>query len=66
LALIDELDLDSYHLFHSSRAAMLVRLGRHDEAEVAYRRALRLTRNAAERSFLEGQLAGLAGQSDSP
>jgi RNA polymerase sigma-70 factor, ECF subfamily len=66
LALIDELDLDSYHLFHSSRAAMLVRLGRHDEAEVAYRRALRLTRNAAERSFLEDQLAGLAGQSDSP
>ena len=66
LALIDELDLDSYHLFHSSRAAMLVRLGRHDEAEVAYRWALRLTRNAAERSFLEGQLAGLARQSDSP
>jgi RNA polymerase sigma-70 factor (ECF subfamily) len=66
LALIDELDLDGYHLFHSSRAAMLVRLGRHDEAETAYRRALRLTRNAAERLFLEGQLAGLAGQSDSP
>ena len=66
LALIDELDLDGYHLFHSSRAAMLVRLGRHDEAETAYRRALRLTRNAAELSFLEGQLAGLAGESDSP
>jgi RNA polymerase sigma-70 factor (ECF subfamily) len=62
LALIDELDLDSYHLFHSSRATMLVRLGRHDEAETAYRQALRLTRNAAEQTFLEGQLAGLTGR----
>jgi RNA polymerase sigma-70 factor (ECF subfamily) len=64
LALIDELDLDSYYLFHSSRAVMLARLGRHDEAETAYRRALRLTRNATEQSFLRDQLAGLKDRTD--
>jgi RNA polymerase sigma-70 factor (ECF subfamily) len=64
LALIDELDLDSYHLFHSTRAAMLVRLGRRDEAETAYRQALSLTRNAAERSFLRGRIDGLSDRID--
>jgi RNA polymerase sigma-70 factor (ECF subfamily) len=64
LELIDELDLDSYYLFHSSRAAMLARLGRHDEAGIAYRKALRLTRNAAEQSFLRGRLDGLSDRTD--
>jgi RNA polymerase sigma-70 factor (ECF subfamily) len=64
LELIDELDLDSYYLFHSSRAAMLARLGRHDEAGIAYREALRLTKNAAEQSFLRGRLDGLSDRND--
>ena len=44
LALVDELAadgaLDGYHLLHAARADLLRRLGRHDEAAAAYRRAL--------------------------
>jgi RNA polymerase sigma-70 factor, ECF subfamily len=53
LAAVDALDLDSYHLFHSTRADLLVRLGRYDEARAAYDRAGGLTNNAAERRLLE-------------
>ena len=53
LALIEPLDLDNYHLWHASRAEMLARLGRDDEAVAAYRRALQLTANRAEQSFLK-------------
>ena len=57
LAAVDELDLSDYHLFHSTRAEFLVRLGRHAEAAEAYVRALPLTTNATERMFLEGRAA---------
>ena len=53
LADVDHLDLDSYYLFHSTRADLLVRLGRHDEARDAYDHAIALTNNAAERRLLE-------------
>ena len=53
LAAIDSLDLDRYHLFHSTRAALLARLNRYDEAHTAYDRALALANNAAERALLE-------------
>ncbi len=53
LAAVDSLDLDSYHLFHSTRADLLVRLQRYDEAREAYERAIALTNNAAERQLLE-------------
>ena len=63
LALLDTLaaagELDDYHLFHSARADLLRRLERDDEAAAAYRRALDLTTNEAERRFLEGRLARL-------
>ena len=52
LALVDALDLDRYHLFHATRADLLARLGRVDEAGAAYERAVALTENAAERAFL--------------
>jgi RNA polymerase sigma-70 factor (ECF subfamily) len=60
LPLVDELagQLDTYHLFHATRADLLRRLGRGAEAEHAYRRALALATNPAERRFLEGRLAG--------
>ena len=60
LPLVDELagELDTYHLFHATRADLLRRLGRGAEAEHAYRRALALVTNPAERRFLEGRLAG--------
>jgi RNA polymerase sigma-70 factor (ECF subfamily) len=57
LTLIDRLaGLDDYHLLHSARADLLRRLGRRGEAADAYRRALALAANPAERSFLERRL----------
>jgi RNA polymerase sigma-70 factor (ECF subfamily) len=58
LALLEDLDLESYYLFHAIRADLLVRLDRKTEAAAAYESAIGLTANAAERSFLErGRLA---------
>ena len=56
LALVDALGLEEYYLFHAVRADFLVRLGRHAEAAAAYRSALRLVRNASDRTFLESRL----------
>ena len=60
LPLVEELagELDGYHLFHATRADLLRRLGRDEDADVAYRRALELATNPAERRFLEGRLQG--------
>jgi RNA polymerase sigma-70 factor (ECF subfamily) len=49
--------LEAYHLYHSTRADLLRRLERAEEAAVAYRRALELTTNSVERDFLERRLA---------
>jgi RNA polymerase sigma-70 factor, ECF subfamily len=51
-------DLDRYHLFHASRGDLLRRLGRSAEAVEAYRRALELATNPAERRFLRRRLEG--------
>jgi len=59
LALLDGLELDGYRYLHSARAELLRRAGRLDDARAAYRRALELTPDGAERRFLEQQLAGL-------
>ena len=63
LALIDQLGvsraLDRYHLFHAARADMLRRLGSRSAAADAYRRALELTANGIEQTFLERCLAAL-------
>jgi RNA polymerase sigma-70 factor (ECF subfamily) len=53
LALVDALPLSSYHLFHATRADLLRRVGRQQEALAAYDSALRLTGNQAEVRFLE-------------
>ena len=55
LALVDELDLDGYHLFHSTRADLLRRLGRRDDARAAYDAAIARTANRTEQSFLRHQ-----------
>jgi len=55
LALIDGLELTSYHLFHAARADLLRRLHRHDDAADAYETAASLAPAAAERNFLVGQ-----------
>ena len=52
LALLDDLDLDDYHLFHAARADFLRRLGRPDDAARAYARAAALATSDAERAFL--------------
>lgn len=59
LALVDALDLDEYQYLHSTRAELLRRLDRADEACAAYERALALARSDAERRFLEGRVAEL-------
>ncbi|MEY9964847.1 RNA polymerase sigma-70 factor (ECF subfamily) [Streptacidiphilus sp. MAP12-16] len=55
LALVDDLDLGAYHLFHATRADLLHRLGRGREAAEAYTAALALATNSAERDFLENR-----------
>jgi RNA polymerase sigma-70 factor, ECF subfamily len=53
LDIIDQISLDGYHLYHATRADLLRRLGRLDEAAAAYDAAIARTANQAERSFLE-------------
>ncbi len=62
---VDTLDLDTYHLFHATRADLLRRLGRSSEAAGAYDAALALTANAAERRFLHDRRVSLVGRSPS-
>jgi len=58
LQFIDGIEgLDEYRHLHSARADLLRRLGRADEAAEAYRRALELATQPAERAFLERRLA---------
>jgi RNA polymerase sigma-70 factor (ECF subfamily) len=65
LALVDSLaaggSLDGYHYLHATRAELLRRLDRLDEAQVALGRALELVHDDAERRLLRRRLADLAG-----
>lgn len=53
IALLDNLDLDDYYLFHTIRADFLRRLGHKDEAALAFAAAIARTDNTRERDFLE-------------
>ncbi len=57
LGIVDGLDLDGYQYLHSTRGELLRRLGRADEARDAFRRALALAHDDAERRLLERKLA---------
>jgi RNA polymerase sigma-70 factor (ECF subfamily) len=59
LAIVDRLSLDDYQYLHSTRADLLRRLGRTDEARAGYERALELARNEPERRFLEQRIEEL-------
>jgi RNA polymerase sigma-70 factor, ECF subfamily len=59
LAQVEQLDLDGYHYLHATRAELLSRLDRVDEARAAYERALELVHSDAERRFLERRLDDL-------
>jgi RNA polymerase sigma-70 factor, ECF subfamily len=61
LALVDRLELDGYHYLHATRAEMLRRLDRAEEARAAYGRALELVHADPERRFLERRLEELQG-----
>ncbi|HMG40918.1 MAG TPA: DUF6596 domain-containing protein [Acidimicrobiales bacterium] len=60
LALVDRLDLDTYYLFHATRADLLRRLARPADAVRAYQTAADLAPSPAERTFLEGRAERLA------
>ncbi len=60
LAILDELDLDGYHLYHAARADLLQRLGNDADAALAYDRALALTTNAVEQEHLRRRLDTLS------
>ena len=57
LALVEQLDLPDYQYWHSTRAELLRRLGRREEARAAYQRALDLARTVPERRFLQRRIA---------
>jgi RNA polymerase sigma-70 factor (ECF subfamily) len=59
LEIVDRLPLEDYRYLHATRGELLRRLGRTDEARDAYRRALALAHNEAERRLLERRLAEL-------
>ena len=59
LALVERLDLERYHYLHATRADLLRRLDRIEDARAAYERALELVHSDAERRFLERRLAEL-------
>jgi RNA polymerase sigma-70 factor (ECF subfamily) len=61
LDLVEGLELDGYHYLHATRAELLRRLDRVDDARMAYGRALELVHSDAERRFLERRLLELEG-----
>ena len=69
LALLDRLELGDYRYYHSTRADLLRRLGREDEARSADARALELTQPGPEQRFLERRLTEIGesgGQRSDP
>ncbi|MGD0386591.1 MAG: sigma-70 family RNA polymerase sigma factor [Solirubrobacteraceae bacterium] len=59
LEIVERLDLDDYRYLHSTRAELLRRLGRTDDARAAYARALEQATTEPERRFLQRRLAEL-------
>jgi len=60
LEIVDRLALEDFHYLHATRAELLRRLGRNTEAAAAYRRALALVHDDAERRLLERRVAELS------
>jgi RNA polymerase sigma-70 factor (ECF subfamily) len=61
LAIVERLELDRYHYLHATRAELLRRLDRMEDARAAYDRALGLVHSDPERRFLERRRADLEG-----
>lgn len=60
--LVQEGNLENYHLLHAARADMLRRVGSRNEAAKSYLRAIELASNEPERSYLERRLREVEGQ----
>lgn len=62
LALVEGLmaELEDYYLAHAAQADFCLRLGQREQARQAYRKALQLVQQGAERRFLERRLASLS------
>ncbi|CAN5452338.1 RNA polymerase sigma factor [soil metagenome] len=56
---LERIDLDEYHLYHATRAELLLRVGDPALASDAFDRAIELTANGTERAFLERRRAEL-------
>jgi len=54
--------LENYYLFHASRADLLRRLNRFDEAASSYTTALSLTTNEVEQKYIQRRLKELRSQ----
>jgi len=59
LELVEQLYLPDYHAFHATRADLLRRLGRVEQAVTAYDAAAALAPSSAERDYLGAQAADL-------
>ena len=66
LAVVDRLELDGYHYLHATRAELLARLGRVEEAAAAYERALELVRADPERRLLQRRRRNLTTPKEDP
>jgi RNA polymerase sigma-70 factor, ECF subfamily len=66
LAVLEDLRLESYYLYHAIRADLLRRLARAADAALAYDAALALTGNAAEQAFLERRRREISGPPHEP
>jgi RNA polymerase sigma-70 factor (ECF subfamily) len=66
LSLADDVSesLDDYHLLHATRAEILLKLGRREDAVAAFDRALELVRNDAERDHLSRRRSDAGGSRD--
>jgi RNA polymerase sigma-70 factor, ECF subfamily len=66
LRLVEQLDrsgaLAGYHLLPATRADLLHRIGRRDEAGAAYRQALELAPTDPERRYLARKLAEISAR----
>ena len=66
LALVEQLDLGGYHLYHAIRADLLARNGDEDGAGAAYDAAISLTENEAERASLRRRKRSASGRALRP
>jgi len=65
LELVERIEgLESYHLLHATRADLLRRLGRYEEAAAAYRHALGYVSKPTDRDYLQRRLDECAGHAE--